>query len=277
METNWRWTQAQDCYKALHKKIQGQTVQQQNTIRNIWNCKYQLNLWKHIAPIKAKSTSKQPLQQLFGSPKGEPRFAPVPLTERRVWSIDSSDRATHRASKNSIDAPSLRWFSRLRLVIVLLCCSAFAKACRQQTLILRFWMFFRGTWTGPEFQHHQSDSLWGRGWWGWCCAAKLQPKPAGRYVMLNSWGVELNWGFRLLDATLLASVGATKLRILLTLHELNYKAIVKRSMTQVWPNLLKCSHSCDKHFGHQIKKHCVKELKIIGRPQPTHKFHSTRY
>ena len=32
--------------------------------------------------------------------------------------------------------------------------------------------------TGPEHQRYQSDSHWGRGWWGWRCVAALQLKPA---------------------------------------------------------------------------------------------------
>ena len=93
--------------------------------------------------------------------------------------------------------------------------------------------------------------------------------------MLKSWGVDLNWGFRPFRCNTFQFVDAAKLRVLLTLHKLDFKAILKKSMTQVWPDLL--NHlKCDKHFGHQTKTHYVKELKMIGRPLPTHKFHSTK-
>ena len=131
--------------------------------------------------------------------------------------------------------------------------------------------------TGPGDRHRQSHLHGGGSRWGSGGAARHWPKPAGIKCPSHG-GKKWNWSFKLLDAsaTLLSFVGATKLKVLLTLRKLEYKAILKNTMTQVLPNLLKASQMWEALWPSNQNVLRERTQNSCNTAVNTHKFHSTK-
>ena len=119
-----------------------------------------------------KSTSKQPLQQLFGSPWAAPWFATMPVTERRQGATTlRTERLTgpgDRQRQSDSHRGGAIWGSYCAALHWREPASGNVKSERNWEL----------QDPGPQHPYHQSD--FSRGWdrWGWCCAARRRPKPA---------------------------------------------------------------------------------------------------